>query len=187
MKNRREFLKIFGMVTAAGAALATVGVVSAKSAPGVELNHDEFMKALSTPLNARARVTCPAVRVDAQDEKGIDGEYEEWRKVWAILSGVDAAAIKEAKERDDKIYGRVQNVSIGPDTRQQMVDNVFAKSPLFEYLKVSGPTDSYHPLTTTVTHDVTGGAWTTFTSGSADTIKNSVDMDIYQANWERNE
>jgi hypothetical protein len=163
MKNRREFLKIFGMVTAAGAALTTVGVV-AKAAPGVI----DASTCVKTPKLVETYHS-PVKRFTNIEPKWLGGpkdDYYHWRNVWANLSGIETAEIKEAKERDDKIYARVQRLPIGPDMRQQLVDNVFKTSPLFEHFKRTSDPKVDHITVTAVdanTNRISSSSGTSFT------------------------
>lgn len=169
MKNRREFLKIFGMVTAAGAALTTVGVV-AKAAPGLIdaetcVKTPKMIKTFHSPVKKY-------VDIDPKWLGGPKDTVEGWRNVWANLSGVETEAIKEAKERDFKMYGR----GITPTLQERMVDNVFKSSPLFEYLKTTQHIDTDNTLTFTTTD---AGVVKTTSGTAANAIGDSINRDIY--------
>ncbi len=139
MKNRREFLTIFGKLTAAGAALVTVGV-AAEAAP-VEVKPWQ-----SRPLNAAERahiakrnlelgkpkcsLAQPKQFVDI-DPKWIGGPEDDvhrWRNVWANM-----AADKDVRSEEARV--KTYHWSLSPEAQQEMVDNVFQSSPMLEYLK----------------------------------------------------
>ena len=143
MKNRREFLKIFGMVTAAGAALATVGVAT-KAAPGLVdtaicVKTPKMVENFHSPVKR-------FVDIDPGWLGGPDDDVHKWRNIWANLSGRGA---EEAKKVDTKVYGPNVHWNPAPEMQEQMIGNVFKESPLFEYLKASETIDTDTTLTLT--------------------------------------
>jgi len=173
MKNRREFLKIFGTLTAAGAALVTVGAVG-KAAPLVARPFTATEKA--GLVNASDRVTCPADDIYDLEPKWMGGPaaqggtLDNWRKVWGKLANEKRGVVTT----DPPDYHWVT-----PDMQERMVDNVFKSSPLFKYLTSTGTVD---PKVDTITISEVDSDTNLIssTNGTSFTYKTETE-------WERNE
>ncbi len=127
MRNRRDFLKIFGSTVGAAALAVGMGVGGLKANTPAPV-----VPGLVPPQKGRVR-EFHGPEVDGE-EKWIGGEedtFDSWAEAWSAMSG------RPNKYAAPKVDVKEFEITISSDYRQKMVDDVFDDSPLLKHLQQS--------------------------------------------------